>query len=244
MSDEAGVAVVRPGRLHGERAGRERDVLRASRTLADPGTFVGVLLSRGVPPAAEGILVGDRLRELVSLDHRHAVEQAGDPALTKFAPQLDPMSGMYGRFVKATSPYGEGAFTHELPLKPCHAQKPPPCRVEAVGMRALRRHDDVLRVAIRFGRDVAEVRRPLPRLSRRARDRSRPKAPGATCRPRCPPARRRSDTGCAAPTSGRRSTPAGTPSQYWVTTPDQSSLLVPRPLNSACRRGATPRRRS
>src|SRR5437763_7677651 len=31
-----------------------------------------------------------------------------------------------------------------------------------------------------------------------------------------------------------------TPSQYWVITPDHSSLLVPMPLNSCCSRGATP----
>src|SRR5689334_5026130 len=44
------------------------------------------------------------------------------PALTKFSPQRVPMSGMYGRFVKATSPYEDGTLT--LPLKPCQAQKP------------------------------------------------------------------------------------------------------------------------
>jgi len=34
---------------------------------------------------------------------------------------------------------------------------------------------------------------------------------------------------------GQDCAPAATPSQYWVMTPDHSSPLVPRPLNSSCR---------
>src|SRR5947208_6823707 len=59
---------VAPQGLHGERPGRERDVLRRSLARADPRALVAVLGSPAVEPPAVGELVGDGLGELVALD--------------------------------------------------------------------------------------------------------------------------------------------------------------------------------
>ena len=55
-----------------------------------------------------------------------------------------------------------------------------------------------------------------------------------SCRTRHRPARRRSGSRRAARSPGRSARPTATPSQYCVITPDHSSPLVPRPLNSSC----------
>src|SRR5207302_3392879 len=43
------------------------------------------------------------------------------PELTKFSPQLDPMSSWYGSFAKASPPYGE--LTPTSPVQSCQAHQ-------------------------------------------------------------------------------------------------------------------------
>src|SRR5262249_61213736 len=70
-------AVVGPGGLHREGAGRQREVERpAAGARGDPGALVGVLQAAGVGPAAGRVLVGDRLGVLVAVHDGHAVPQA------------------------------------------------------------------------------------------------------------------------------------------------------------------------
>src|SRR5260370_18941326 len=70
-------AVVSPGGLHGEAAGREGKVERAAAgTRGDPGALVPVLILRDVGPSTGRVLVGDRLGVLMPVDDRETVQGA------------------------------------------------------------------------------------------------------------------------------------------------------------------------
>src|SRR5260370_10715827 len=70
-------AVVSPGGLHGEAAGREGKVERAAAgTRGDPGALVPVLILRDVGPSTGRVLVGDRLGLLMPVDDRETVQGA------------------------------------------------------------------------------------------------------------------------------------------------------------------------
>ncbi len=164
------------------------------------------------------------------------------PELTKFWPQLVPASVTYGMLVNAMSPTEEltaPPVSVVSPFQSCHAQKLPPEVLKPSGWVPF--GDTMTYWALRL--DAAVV---LPKCEAAAT---------ATTPSWCPLA----ELGEAEPVSaqtpanappvgyptcaelaGQVCEPAETPSQYWVITPEYSSLLVPMPLNSSCSRGAMP----
>src|SRR5436305_12459020 len=83
---------VRPGGLHGEPPGGQREHERAATAArVDPGTLVGVLLAGEVGPAAGRVLVGDGLGVLVPLHDREAVA----PAAGTGADEMRPAGGTH-----------------------------------------------------------------------------------------------------------------------------------------------------
>src|SRR5258708_20355599 len=67
---------IAPERLHGERAGGERDVRRGTLARRDPGALVAVLRAGGVQPTGARELIGDRLAHFMSAHHGDAAVRA------------------------------------------------------------------------------------------------------------------------------------------------------------------------
>src|SRR5438445_13333419 len=96
VGDLAGALVVAPGRLHRERPGAERDVLRLAGAGGDPRALVGVLLALDVGPAAGRELVGDRLGVLVAEDHGETIGVAGGAGVDEVLPAGRPHVQLVG----------------------------------------------------------------------------------------------------------------------------------------------------
>src|SRR5947207_14692815 len=162
------------------------------------------------------------------------------PVLTKFWPQLPPASATYGRLVNAMSPTVDGIgppFSVPSPFQSCQAQKPALGKLSGCVPCA----DTTTYWALRFFAALvlpkwdAAVTASIPISCSVA-------VPGAavalsTHTPASAPPIGYATCGALA---GQASTPAGTPSQYWVVTPDHNSLSTPTPLKNCCSRGAMP----
>src|ERR1700756_2883012 len=73
-SPAAAVGVVGPGRLDGEAARAQGDVLRGPGAGTDPRALVAVLVARAVDPAGRRVWVGQGLGVLMTLHDRDAVK--------------------------------------------------------------------------------------------------------------------------------------------------------------------------
>src|SRR5579872_1018830 len=160
MSDDApagpGVGEIRPRRLHGEGSGRQRDVARATRSAADPRTEIARFFTTGIDPTAGRELIRYRLGPFMTVDDRYAVEflavrKTGtairaDVRHVRHVRERDERSGSTAASVQ------RGIACVVMPRAEAVA-------LVIVGIRARRRDDVVLHVAVRSLSGIAEVLR-------------------------------------------------------------------------------------